>query len=354
MASIQGAGPQHSMTTREIMNFGLHISPSQNSTYDNSVDQVILADQLGFDSIWLSEKHFDQGHLLWSSPLITASYMAAKTQNIKIGFAACVSTLHHPVRLAEDLANLDVLSHGRVIVGLTRTSLNEHYHEVFQSPVDKAWEKFDEQFDIMKKLWQDKLNNYSGTFYKIPAVNIYPLMLQKPFPPIFFIANSDASVIDAALKGVGIFLHAFQDIASINKKKRLYENNFIDVLSIGPKIILSRFIYVGDENQQAIADIKNPIMRFLEECIPHVKASLEKQYKTAVDFNFIEKLGIFGDRIYCMEKIKAIRKETGINDFTFLFNLVTLDHQKSLDSMQRFSLNVYEKFKTKAGMGISI
>lgn len=114
------------------MKIGLYISPSQNSIYHDSIEQAVLADQLGYTSVWLTEKHFDQGYQLWSSPLITASYIAAKTQNIKIGFAACISTLHHPVRLAEDFANLDMLSHGRLIIGLTRTSLSNHYHEVFQ------------------------------------------------------------------------------------------------------------------------------------------------------------------------------------------------------------------------------
>lgn len=234
------------------MSFGLYINPSKNSTYHDSIEQAILADQLGFDSVWLTEKHFDQGHLLWSSPLITASYIAAKTQNIKIGFAACVTTFHHPVRLAEDFANLDVLSNGRLIVGLTRSSLSKHAHEVFQAPINNVREKFDEQFEIMIQLWRNEFRHHSGNFYQIPDVSIYPLMIQKPLPPIFFIAASDDSIINAARKGVGIFLNAFLDIASINEKKQLYENNFVDVLGLGPQFALSRFIYVGTNTQQAL------------------------------------------------------------------------------------------------------
>ena len=60
------------------MNIGLYISPSQNANYQDAVTQVCLADRLGFESVWLTEKHFEEGGF-WSSPLIAASYMAAKT-----------------------------------------------------------------------------------------------------------------------------------------------------------------------------------------------------------------------------------------------------------------------------------
>lgn len=325
-----------------MWNVGLYISPSENSTYHEAVEQIVLADQLGYESVWLTEKHFDQGHLFWSSPLITAGYLAAKTQRMKIGFAACVSTLHHPVRLAEDFANLDMFSRGRLIIGLTRTSLSEHYHEVFQSPMKKAWKKFDEQFDIMQKLWLDKFNRHSGSFYKIPAVKLYPSVVQKPLPPIFFIANNDASIVDAARKGVGIFLHTFQKISDIKIKKKLYEDHFIDVFGLGPQVVLSRFTYVGTDSQQAIADIQNPFMRFIEEKMPNVKLSLEKQYKTTLNFDFFEKnFCIFGDTQDCMQKLNEIADNTGIKNYTLIFNFITLDHQKCVDSMKRLAARLF-------------
>lgn len=320
------------------MNIGLYISPSQNSTYHDSIEQATLADQLGYNSLWLTEKHFEQGHLLWSSPLIAASYIAAKTQNIRIGFAACISTLHHPVRLAEDFANLDVLSRGRIIIGLTRTSLTNQYHEVFQSPIKKAWKKFDEQFDIMQKLWQEKLDSYSGSFYKIPAAKLYPPLVQKPLPPIIFIAGSDESIISAARKGVGIFLHSFQGIESIKIKQKIYYDNFVDVFKLGPQIVLSRYLYCGLDDQAANMDIQIPFMRFLETQFPNIIPLLEKQYGTTIDFHFFAKeFCLFGSANSCVEKIKFITAETGINNYTFIFNLPTLDHQQCINSMQRFA-----------------
>lgn len=330
------------------MKIGLYISPSQNSIYHDSIEQAVLADQLGYTSVWLTEKHFDQGYQLWSSPLITASYIAAKTQNIKIGFAACISTLHHPVRLAEDFANLDMLSHGRLIIGLTRTSLSNHYHEVFQSPVKKTWKKFDEQFEIMQKLWQDNLSSYSGSFYKIPATKLYPPLVQKPIPPIFFIAGNNESIIAAARKGVGIFLHTFQDLKTIKIKKKLYEDHFVDVFKLGPQVILSRYLYCGISNQEAKNDIETPFIRNIETQFPKLIVSLENEYKMSIDFNFFDQeCCLFGSADSCVEKINTITAETGINNYTFIFNFVTLSHHLCINSMKRFALGALPKLKNK-------
>jgi alkanesulfonate monooxygenase SsuD/methylene tetrahydromethanopterin reductase-like flavin-dependent oxidoreductase (luciferase family) len=331
------------------MSIGLFLAASQNSDYHSTIEQARIADQLGFSSVWLTEKHFDQAYLLWSSPLITASFIAAQTQRIKIGFAACVSTLHHPVRLAEDFANLDVLSKGRIIIGLTRTSLSEYYHEVFQSPMKKAWKKFDEQFEIMQKLWLNKFQKHAGSFYKIPAVKLYPPLIQQPTPPIYFIAGGDESIIDAAQKGVGIFLHAFQGVAVINTKKRLYEDHFIDALGLGPRVVLSRFAYTGSDSQSTIADIQQPFMRFIEEHLPNVKNSLEKEFNRVPDFNFFrEEFAVIGDGAECLKKIEFIKAETGIQDLVLLCNLPTLEHCYSLESIKRFALSVFPQYHDSA------
>ncbi len=207
----------------------------------------------------------------------------------------CISTLHHPVRLAEDFANLDVLSRGRLIIGLTRTSLSNKYHEVFQSPVKKAWKKFDEQFDIMQKLWQDQLNLHSGSFYRIPSIKFYPALVQKPLPLIFFIAGNNESIIAAARKGVGVFLHAFQGLKEIKLKKKLYEDNFVDIFKLGPQVILSRYLYSGISDKESKNDIKIPFMRYIAMQFPNIAAYLEKEYKVSVNFDFFEKeFCIFG------------------------------------------------------------
>lgn len=326
------------------MDIGLYINAGQQTSYQEAMEQVCLADRLGFSSVWLTEKHFDQGNLLWSSPLIAASYMAARTQRIKIGFAACINTLHHPVRLAEDFANLDVLSNGRLIIGLTRTSLSEYYHDVFQSPIKKSWKKFNEQFEIMCKLWRDNFREkHYGSFYKIPKINLYPLPIQKPLPPIFFVASSDESIIDAAQKGVGIFLHAFQSVRSIQAKKKLYEDYFVDALGLGSRIVLSRFAYVSANRQLAIADIQAPLTRFLNEHIPKIRLALEKEYQTTVDFDFFNReIALFGSATECLYQLKTIQQLTGIEDFVILVNLSTLEHSKSLTSMQYFAQEAFE------------
>src|SRR5436305_4747752 len=105
------------------MRFGLYLNPSTpGPEYDGkriqeTVDQCRLAVDLGFESIWLTEQHFTP-YNTYSDSLVLAGYLAALAPGLQIGFAVIVPTLHHPVRLAEQLGLLDQLTHGKLIVGL--------------------------------------------------------------------------------------------------------------------------------------------------------------------------------------------------------------------------------------------
>src|SRR5688572_13216826 len=83
------------------------------------LDQMVLSEQLGFDSVWLTEHHYaDYG--LSAAPSVLAATLAARTERVTIGTAVYVVPFHHPLRLAEETATLDILSHGRLIVGVGR------------------------------------------------------------------------------------------------------------------------------------------------------------------------------------------------------------------------------------------
>src|SRR5579872_1773690 len=117
------------------MKFSFFIMGTLNGSYQQIINQAILLDHSSFDTVWLAERHFQHGSLLWPSPLLIASYLAAKTQRLRIGLAASILPLHHPIRLAEEIATLDLLSNGRIKVGVARSSLDEMFHQVFKSPL---------------------------------------------------------------------------------------------------------------------------------------------------------------------------------------------------------------------------
>ena len=123
------------------MRFGSFVFPvsqdpiNDRRIIDETLEEIILCDELGFDTIWLTEHHFD-GATAYVDPVVFAAAVAAKTKRVRIGFAVVEMALHHPVRLAAQTALLDNLSNGRIIVGTGRGSaFNEYEYIGFGVPV---------------------------------------------------------------------------------------------------------------------------------------------------------------------------------------------------------------------------
>lgn len=194
-----------------------------------------LADELGFDRIWLGEHHFDtDGTDASPNPIMLAADLAARTKNIRFGMAAVSITLWHPIRVAEDLALLDHFSDGRLDIAFGRGILPIEVMNL--NPEADRWggndnsiEIFDEKYDIVQKLWTEQQFHYEGKRYTLPtpgtkyihapgapepegwldedgnlvAFAMYPQCLQKPYPPLFAVTESERGFRDAGQKGIG-------------------------------------------------------------------------------------------------------------------------------------------------------
>ena len=120
--------------------------------YDDTIAQARLADELGFDNVWLAELHFNSRFSVMPAPLMVGSAIAATTQRIKIGMAVNLVPLHHPIRLAEETATLDLLSHGRAVFGIGRGSNPRHFHG-YGVDVEVGRSSFQEAVDLILQLW---------------------------------------------------------------------------------------------------------------------------------------------------------------------------------------------------------
>ena len=116
------------------MKIGLYATGAASASYHNLLDQVQYAEEAGFDSVWLRERHFhtdDQGRNFFASPFVAASYIAARTKRIRIGMGARILPLDHPIHIAEDAATVDVISNGRLDFGIARIGENQLYQSAF-------------------------------------------------------------------------------------------------------------------------------------------------------------------------------------------------------------------------------
>ena len=163
---------------------------------------MVLAEQLGFDSVWLTEHHYaDYG--LSSAPSVLLATLAARTTRIGLGIAVYVLPFHHPLRIAEETATLDILSSGRLTVGLGRGNrpLEFYGHGV---PKEESRTRMEEGVDVLLQAWTQDSVNFSGEHWTIANVPVYPKPLTKPHPPLAFAVTSPESLNWAAQRGFAI------------------------------------------------------------------------------------------------------------------------------------------------------
>lgn len=177
-------------------------TPDDDFTVINeALQEAILCDELGFDTIWLAEHHFDGG-CAYVDPMTFATAIAARTTRIKIGFAVAQMALHHPIRLAEQAALIDNLSRGRLIVGLGRgTAYNFYEYRGYGIAPEEAQERLIEAEEIFSNVWTTTPYRHQGTYWQVELPELRPQVYQKPHPPILRACSGLESTLEMARQG---------------------------------------------------------------------------------------------------------------------------------------------------------
>ena len=164
-----------------------HQSPAQR--YADTISQAQLADRLGFDAVWLAEVHFNPRFSVLPAPLLLGAAIAQSTERLKIATAVNLMPLHHPVRLAEEFATLDVISNGRAILGTGRGAMLQQYAG-YGIDVEEGRERFVENLEVVLRAWTDAELTYQGKYHQFEQVRVVPKPCQQPHPPVYIAANS--------------------------------------------------------------------------------------------------------------------------------------------------------------------
>ena len=150
--------------------------------YREALEEVVRAEDLGFDSVWMEEHHSVVDHY-WPSPLPVLAGFATRTSKVILGTDILVAPFYHPARLAEDVALLDVMSGGRAVLGVAIGYKPDEF-ALYGAEFEKRGARFEEQLAIVKGLWtQDKLS-FKGTYYQVEGA-LQPKPITKPHPPIW-------------------------------------------------------------------------------------------------------------------------------------------------------------------------
>jgi alkanesulfonate monooxygenase SsuD/methylene tetrahydromethanopterin reductase-like flavin-dependent oxidoreductase (luciferase family) len=153
------------------------------------------------DMLWLAEHHFD-GVCAYVDPVSFAAALAACTERIRIGFAVAQMSLHHPIRMAEQMALIDNLSRGRLVVGLGRgTAFNIYDYQGYGIDPAEAYERLLEAEDVMIKAWTTENFHHQGKFWNLQLPLLRPRPFTQPHPPILRACSGEEAMLGMARAG---------------------------------------------------------------------------------------------------------------------------------------------------------
>jgi probable F420-dependent oxidoreductase len=150
--------------------------------FREAIEEVCRAEELGFDSVWMEEHHSVTNHY-WPSPLTVLAGFATRTSRLMLGTDILVAAFYHPVRLAEDVALLDVMSQGRFTLGIAIGYKPDEF-ALYGVDLEKRGARFEEQLAIMKGLWTHERLQFKGRYYALEG-RLEPRPVSRPHPPLW-------------------------------------------------------------------------------------------------------------------------------------------------------------------------
>ncbi len=330
-----------------------HCPPGMEETraFDESMAEMRAAEELGFDVAWLAELHFQKHRSVLSSPLVIAAAIAAVTRRIRIGIAVQVLSLGHPLRIAEDAATVDHLSHGRLEFGVGRSGLPAHYRG-FNIPTAEGRDRFLEAFEIILKAWRQERFSHHGRFFRFDDVSIVPRPCQTPHPPIRIAATSEDTY--AMVGRMGYPLFATPRTTSIHEVKdaiALYRREWKDARHGGdPDVAMIVPVYVADTAARVREHAEASTMHFFRsiglalqegaganDAMADVRRRRGRLLASLSWDDVLRDWVIYGTPDEVAERLLAFREETGFARLAAWMNTGNLvGHERVLGSMRLF------------------
>jgi alkanesulfonate monooxygenase SsuD/methylene tetrahydromethanopterin reductase-like flavin-dependent oxidoreductase (luciferase family) len=257
------------------------------SIYERAIERFEIMDRTGYDAVWLAEHHFSSFSVCPSVHMM-ATVAAARTQRLRIGTAVSLAPFYHPLRLAEEVALLDVLSGGRVNWGAGR-GFSRGEFAAFGIPMDESAPRFRETVDIVLRAWGEDRFSHAGEYFQFDAVELLPKPLQQPHPPVWMAATSESAIDWAASRGFSILMDPHCTRAELAAKRGRYGEQMAAAgfSAAGRDIPMARLIAVAPTAERA-AEVarrgaawtvgayagrapgdRDPVDRYVEDVILH-------------------------------------------------------------------------------------
>ncbi|UBU15554.1 LLM class flavin-dependent oxidoreductase [Nonomuraea gerenzanensis] len=239
----------------------------EQQAFQNVIDQVVLGDRLGCEAAWFVEHHFTRGFSHSSAPDLVLAAISQRTERIRLGLGVVLLPFQSPIRTAERVATLDILSGGRVEFGTGRGASPLEY-QAFQRPFEKSRQIWEDSLEATLAIWQadGEPVSRSNEFFEIPDVAVYPRPAQRPHPPVWVASTSLEGYLAAARHGYNLLgmtmLKGIDDVAADIAKYRecLSEHGFDPDTR---RVALMIPWYVAPTRDEANATAADPVLWYI-------------------------------------------------------------------------------------------
>lgn len=381
------------------MQFGLAYEMQRPTLDDHAVveetiEQCILADEMGFDYVWFVEHHFLTTFSSSPCPEVIFGALSRLTKRIRLGFGVVILPYHHPVRVAERVAMVDQLSHGRVDFGTGRSAP----YEQTGMGIDPRYTRdmWEESLTMIPKIWESDTFEWQGQFWNVPPREVLPKPYQKPHPPIWVAALQPATYQIAAEKGIGVMALGVSAPSVLEPHIKDYRETIKKSKPVGSfandQWLSSCFGYCGEDNNSAQDLCSRSLKNFFGPGRPYVQDQTDVYQKllqqwggipehlvqnfsryidvketsegvatqfdlsggTALAQKIWEEMDpqtlvdrgviVAGDPQRCIDAIK-IHESTGVDQIQFLMATETIDHEHVMKSIELFGKHVIPGFR---------
>jgi len=365
---------------------------------EETIEQCVLADRMGFDAVWFVEHHFLTSFSMSPCPEVMFGALSRLTKRIRLGFGVVILPYHHPVRVAERVAMVDHLSGGRVEFGTGRSAAYEQTGMGIDPRHTRAmWE---ESLEMIPRVWEDGLFAWEGQYWNVPPREVRPKPFQKPHPPIWVAALQPATYELAAQKGIGVMALSVAAPSYLAPHIKKYKEDVRHARPVGGSINdqwLSSTMGLCDRDNKAARELAAKSLRtffgpdrpylkdqthLYEQLVAswggvpdHLRANFARYIKAEgaadtagvpevdlsggsgqiasalwnqIDADTLVERGVLvaGDPDSCLRAI-AIHEEAGVDELQFLMATETVPHEKVMSSIEMFGTHVIPQLKKK-------
>lgn len=354
-----------------------HHERSEYDAYWQAVEQIEKADEAGFGCVWAVEHHFLTEFAHSSAPEVFLSAVAQRTERIRIGHGVVLlpPPFNHPIRVAERIGALDILSKGRVEFGTGRSSGYEQ--KGFGVPPEETRAMWQEAIEIIPRMWTSDSFSHKGHYFDIPERNVIPKPIQKPHPPIWVAATSPESWEIAGQNGIGVLgLTLFVPVPQLARQVEMYRRAVEQAKPVGgfvnDKTSAFTVVHCAESQQEAARHMgTKAAVDYLTYAFKVFTGGLEQEQETRRSWSPDENLAsayplipkmmrgevtyeeldaedmvIVGDVEKCIEKIERYR-QAGLDRMICLMQFGDIPHEAVLESIDLFGKHVIPHFAGK-------